>query len=497
MSDIDTRLQAAVDLLACSPPHRTRGMQRDIVLLDGGADGEFIEALLSAADQLVAPVKCAGCSDRYGQGSNSAAQIAGDPMAKAKCAGWYLPSEYNRDGDHHRCPWCNTYPTVVGKKRVNGATFFPSPSCRQVEVVASIVFAEYAHLYYGEGSTASCYMWEVEGGELNMAVLFAQRNKLDPNSGKPMGARGNKENAGGNIWTSTHVISINPKVDNPNLFSYQMHSTLYLDLAPPLAPAEEGGRDDAARCSGFVSHAGKVFSSKASVATSIPHVTIIGQHIQKFENRLRGAVGEIYFGKIAHAVAGFRGAGKKQRVMLLPSNTTASSDASPTASPNGAAAEEGESAAAPQWEEVLDDEGNVYYYNTITEASSWEAPDAPIKPLKKRKSKKDKVEDQEVVEVAPAPVEEEEEALAPGPEAEAEEEGEPEQTVEELMEALSLTGGPSPKEYAKALRKTLRVKSIWDLVALEGPEEALGEIFEAFGDRRKVLKWIKKNSAAE
>ena len=81
------------------------------------------------------------------------------------------------------------------------------------------------------------------------------------------------------------------------------------------------------------------------------------------------------------------------------------------------------------------------------------------------------------------------------------EEEEKEQTVEELLDSLSLAGEVSSYDYARTLRKSsLRIKTIWDLVALgadEGQDEALTEFIEAYGDRKKICKWIRKNQPAE
>ena len=530
LASTEARVKAAIDLLAASPPHRTRGMQRDIVAIHSAETGEFdtafVETLLSAADQLVTPVQCKNCGEKYAKDRHKA-QALGDPFTRAKCAGWYLPSEYNRDGDHYRCPWCNTYPTAASKKRANGGTFFPSDACRELELIANLVFAEYTQLYYGNGSVCSCYCWDVEGGEIDMAILIAQR--LASGNGDEDGAEGSsggKKKAADtlsqgptNVWTTTHVIAINPSASQPGEWDYTMFSTLYLDLSlksstepvlnddgstsPPPAKSQ-------ARCSGFVSHASKTFSTKPRGAKAKkPHVAIIGQHIQKLENRLRDMVGEIYFGKMALAVSGFREKVKRHR-MLLPETETAEAQAAPAT--NAARSQEREAAASPQspdsyataspvadtgevqpdWEEVLDEEGNMYYYNVVTEETSWERPpeDVPVKPLKKKK-KKDKKKEQEEEVAAPPVVEAAEPTVVPEAEVEA-----PEQTVEELLDALGLTGG-TPYDYARALRKQLKVKTIWDLVYLESPDESLASIIEAYGDRRKVLKWIRKNQPAE
>lgn len=329
----------------------------------------------------------------------------------------------------------------------------------------------------------------------------------------------------GGAWSSTHIIAIEPSEHGQ--FLYDVVTTLFLDVdaafkrVDPIASdaaeipdeGDEGnGKRSTVRFSGFVAHGSKRFFSSRRLSTLapslvIPHITIIGQHIQTVENRLRDVVSAVYFGKSQQIVSELRvvassdnagggtagedvGVPKPHRMLTavdsapppreqqpVPETVVAAVDGEETKRKhkkkskerlaehpveeqplNGAAANE---ELPLGWEAYQDNEGNTYYSNCLTGETSWELPTGNV----------------------------------PGDSGLSDNAAGLPQTVLDVFSSLTLSG--SAEVYAKALRKgELRLKTKEELLALHsaegGPDAALTPYIEVFGDRRKIVKWIAK-----
>jgi len=146
-------------------------------------------------------------------------------------------------------------------------------SLRSLELVFNDAFATYKDMYYDEEALSSVYLWEVQDG-------FAC-SVLVKTAGKQMSCR-----MKGN-WDSVHVVKAVRNADS-GVWTYSVTTTIMLYLT-----SLDGGLDSM-----------NLFGSLSRAATTeirqekdFDHVANVGRLIEDLENRMRGLLGEVYFGK--------------------------------------------------------------------------------------------------------------------------------------------------------------------------------------------------------
>lgn len=240
------QLDCALDLMRRMPPANVEdnlGALLDLV-------PDLTEQLLSSVDQ---PLKIQRCPET---GKD------------------YLLCDYNRDGDSYRSPWSNKYEPALP----DGAT--PSKRLRDIEIAANAAFDVYREMYY-EGGVSSVYCWDLEEG-FAMCILI----KKAGDKGKKGAARG--------TWDAIHVVEITEKGKSAN---YKLTSTIILSLVTE--------RPDV----GIVTLGGSLtrqMEQPLEVNEHNPHIANIGRMVEDMENRMRGTVELIYFGKTKDIVEELR-----------------------------------------------------------------------------------------------------------------------------------------------------------------------------------------------
>lgn len=241
------QLDCALDLMRRLPPadlEDNLGGLLDLV-------PDLVEDLLSSVDQ---PLK-----------------IAHDNSAKRD----YLLCDYNRDADSYRSPWSNKYDPPLSDGSV------PSDGLREEEIKMNDVFDTYRELYY-EGGVSSVYCWDLDDG-FAACILF-KKTQDRSKKGQPM--KGS--------WDSIHVMEV---VDGKKNSHYKLTSTIMLSV--------ETSNDAIGR----VRLAGSLTRQEQRdcvVNEQNSHVTNIGKMVEDMENRLRGTIETIYFGKTKEVLSTVR-----------------------------------------------------------------------------------------------------------------------------------------------------------------------------------------------
>jgi len=178
-----------------------------------------------------------------------------------------------------------------------------------LEAQANELFAAYREQYY-EGGLSSVYLWENGGvgapaspGEpLSPQASFAGCFLV--HKGEGSGRRGGGLERG--LWDAVHVVEVLPSPGGQT--QYRLSSTVALALATKAssAPQEEGG---AASTSHFALAGSLGRSSCASQPTpgsAAGHLVALGRAVEEMENKLRGTLDSVYFGKTRSVVSGLR-----------------------------------------------------------------------------------------------------------------------------------------------------------------------------------------------
>jgi len=308
-----------MDLVRRLPPSKqTKTLAAILTLVP---DDDFAEELLADVDQ---PLKARSCEQ------------TGEP---------FIICEYNRDADSFRSPWSNQYcpPLDDGVQ--------PPAELRDLEVKMNTVFKEFCSQYYGSEGVSSCYCWEAgDEGSWACAVLFR------------------KDIKGVGCWNSMHVLNVQDYTAE-KVACYQMTSSVMLNVT------EKEGKARTFRLAGNVAKQWKQFDAHLPDASA--HITNVGSYVQKYENKLRGNLSDIYFGKSQQVVSEVRSLMPEvEQVHMLTMQ------------------------AKPKrkrvWKQYADEEGQLYWYNSVTGESQWDdPPDVDAVVTKERKSKKEKKEKKE------------------------------------------------------------------------------------------------------
>jgi capping protein beta len=396
---LKSQLKAATVLMAAHPPHRSDAAVRDIVRLRGGrraTEPAFINAVLGTTTKRLHAVECGN--------------------AAAGCGRDFLPSEYNRDGDAYRCPWCNHFTSCDGD--VFAAVAAPTDKLlRRLERRLIAVFAEYAFLYYGAAALCNCYAWSLDGTTSNVgiAVLILKESPGDAEADDAAARRGS-------VWNSQHVFACRHDAA-ADRFEYLTSTAVFVDTAA--GPCRFNGvvrRDDHTfRCA----FADDLFA----------HVANVGARVQQVENKIRDEMAAVQFGKAAQVTGALRASAATQERLrhhqllatrgdgmattasmagpALPPAMPPAMPASPVApaptvappaeeavwdepeleEPADVAAEADTAEVEEEeevvvWSEQRDEEGHVYFYNDATEEAVWDEPEGAVHIVRLKKKKK-------------------------------------------------------------------------------------------------------------
>jgi len=190
----------------------------------------------------------------------------------------YLLCDYNRDGDSYRSPWSNSYDPPLGDGVV------PSKDLRKLEVEFNDAFDLYRDQYY-EGGVHSVYLWDIEGGNFALAILF-KKTQDQSKKGQPM--KGS--------WDSIHIVEVKEDKKKKTA-SYKLTSTVMLQI--------ETSND----ATGVVNLSGSLTRQQAKdhpVSPDTSHIVNVGRMVEELESKLRETVGEIYFGKTKEVISTVR-----------------------------------------------------------------------------------------------------------------------------------------------------------------------------------------------
>lgn len=181
----------------------------------------------------------------------------------------YLKSEYNRDGDSYRSPHSNEYYPPIDKP------LLPSPTLRDMEQKAMVLFREYLHLYY-DSALHSTYFWDKEDGGFACAVLI--KKEVDKSKGVKRGT-----------WDSMNVVDVT--IDKAKQrANYRVTTTAMLSFVIENETAGE------------VTLAGtytkqREESEAYKELTDEFHLSNIGSLVEETETQVRNYLEIVYFGK--------------------------------------------------------------------------------------------------------------------------------------------------------------------------------------------------------
>lgn len=362
--------------------------------------GQFIEALLGQSQQLLRHRPCGLCERSY------------------------VLSEFNRDGDYYRSPWANKYflssPANDDLERdadVTSSFYRPSKPLREMEKLANAVFDAYSNQYYAFQSHSDK---ETRRQSVVSSVYVWQHNDADDSGNSPIGvavmilkefkarlAEGRDVSSG--VWNSTHLATI--EVVSEDTYRYTVGSSVLLQF---LDASNDAAHKQHTVVSGHLERTSavvvKTFVAKSQLISRSKllgafHIETIGNLVQEAENMILGSLSAIYFTKPLDLLSKIRKSRGARGTAMLNSSALASTPSHAPAHPNGhgdgvvepalqPAEDVGQEPAQaekkakkkkkkPVWEEVYDDEGNLYYYNTLTEETQWERPEelgAPDEP---------------------------------------------------------------------------------------------------------------------
>ena len=496
-----SRCKAAATLLQRFPPRRNRNDIQSVLELcdasfaDDGERQEFLDELVSSVDMQVKPLVCPNSQGALAQGGEHV----------------YFPTEYNRDGDLHRCVHCNLFVDSYEQKVQQSAGPVPTGYVRHLESIGNSMFAEYTTQYYTREARSNVIVWsnavDADADDvfpLGIAVIIFHRiGRLD---GEAEGeANASSSGSGGGAWASTHVVNVENRRDSGNL-EFTMHTTVYLDVS-----ILDAGSASTTRFNGFLSQPSKGFTAPSRGKGPLPDgeslMADIGERIQGVENAVRGRIEEIYFFQAGHVVSRLRTGGSKKAsgvesvfespgepvVEKKKKKTSAEPPAAEEVDPPSEVQDALPSPDVPKkkkkkksaWEAYQDEEGNTYYYNNDTGETSWEVP-AEISAVAAASTDATTASEAAPVVVEPS--------ASDVPE------------VLSILASLNLSKD-TPENYYSAMRRHCKSNGVkltpLALASLaeeqvEGPDgdvaatrSALESLVPAFGDRKKIMTWIR------
>jgi hypothetical protein len=268
---LKAQCRAASTLMMATPPCRSNAALKGIVRLRGGDPANepaFIAHLLGTANRTHNAMACAGVN----------------------CGRAFLATEFNREGDAYRCPWCNAFTTAQGRS-------YPRPlnlmakTLRRLEKRFIERFDEYARLYFGDQCVTNCYVWSDDGTADNLGVAVLIVNECD----KEAVAKSTQSDAPamGGTWNSTHVFNITVNHRDTRV-DYRATSTIFVDIGA--GPC---------RFSGFIERRHPV-GHEALTEDLYDHVVAVGSRVQRVENTLRDEIAAVQFAKAAVVVSALR-----------------------------------------------------------------------------------------------------------------------------------------------------------------------------------------------
>ncbi|KAJ9465598.1 F-actin-capping protein subunit beta [Diplonema papillatum] len=306
------QLKAALDLVRRLPPARQTKTLAAILRLVPRDD--FAEELLADVDQ---PLKQKTCP------------TTGKP---------FIICEFNRDADSFRSPWSNLYVPELA----DGIT--PSEPLRALEKELNFIFAMYTKQYFGEEGLSSVYLWDTgEEGSWCCAVMIR------------------KDVKGVGTWNSMHVITVQ-EYPGDSLACYQMTTSIMLRMAEKEKAAS--GKYTF-KLAGNIAKQWKQYD--ATFGDPKNHVENIGNYVQHYENKIRGNLPDIYFGKtmqVTSEVRSLRPEAEQVHMITM------------LAKPK----------KKKVWRQYADENGDAYWYNTVSGVSQWEPPENPKETFRTAKS---------------------------------------------------------------------------------------------------------------
>ena len=231
--------------------------------------------------------------------------------------------EYSRDGDSHRCPWCNSY----FPEGLSG--LLPSPALRMFENAANEALSAYAAAYFGSGcgggssggssssaSASACsngggggggggdgsggmtlvtsvFAWELAAPGAFASAWLLSKETATISGGSSGGSGGSGSNGG--AWHSFHVAEVAPARAGGRM-SYRLTSTVLLAAA--------GAGSGGLAISGSVTR-----SATAEHSDGRTHVAAIGALLEQNEADMRAAVASLYLAKSRELVRALRRGG--------------------------------------------------------------------------------------------------------------------------------------------------------------------------------------------
>eukprot|EP01064_Diplonema_japonicum_P028907 TRINITY_DN4545_c0_g1_i1.p1 TRINITY_DN4545_c0_g1~~TRINITY_DN4545_c0_g1_i1.p1 ORF type:complete len:512 (+),score=109.27 TRINITY_DN4545_c0_g1_i1:75-1538(+) len=311
------QLKAALDLVRRMPPARQTKTLASILTLVPKDD--FAEELLADVDQ---PLKIRTCKETGKE---------------------FIICEFNRDADSFRSPHSNEYtPELTDGVR-------PSKKLRELEIEMNSIFAVYTKQYYGDDGISSVYCWDTGDTDAWACSILIR-----------------KDVKGVGTWNSMHVISVQ-EYPADELACYQMTTSIMLRMTE-----KEKGSDGkyTFKMAGNIAKQWKQYD--AILGNSSHHVQNIGDYLQHYENKIRGNLPDLYFGKSMQVTGEVHSIRPDAQVHMITMQ------------------------AKPRkkkvWRQYADENGDKYWYNTVTGETQWEAPENPNEVRKVKKDKKEKKE---------------------------------------------------------------------------------------------------------
>lgn len=544
---------AAALLCRCPPRHSAENLDLVTALVSPSWDFDsdrttvFLDEVATKVDQQLALQVCPSTTTTTTTTSSSQHPPPAAPHQFVAC-------EYNRIGSDYRCPVCDvavptdgSNPTTIASSSLS-ATLLSDPLSftRQLEVGLNDVMSEYVSQYYGkEGAVCSVLVWrdgeEVEEGadplvpplSMGVAVCIVKQSKSQRGEAEEAGGAG--VGGGGCSWCSFHVIAVTipppaehedddetKKKSSSVLYAY--HTTIGLDAATKgKSSVRFNGftvSDAAKQCHGRATRPSA--SSSSSYRSLMRDIIVdVGEKIEEIENSLRDGLEALHFGRGAEVLLGLRrgggsaaavgsgggssvssSRGKSTKLLLIPESEegTVANSSSPQQEPNHQREEEGspsakgkskkKKAASSLWEPCQDEEGNTYYYHTVTGEVSWELPSDAVPTVDNHLA-------EEAAPSSPQPVEESVGEVAAATSSRP--------AVADALRELTLSS--DVEEYIAGMKsyvkdylgfKKLTWESLQGLVDAtyddeEGnPQSALEYVVPVYGDRRKILKLVQK-----
>uniref|UniRef100_A0A1I8I993 F-actin-capping protein subunit beta n=1 Tax=Macrostomum lignano TaxID=282301 RepID=A0A1I8I993_9PLAT len=264
MSNNDRQLNHALDLMRRLPPQSVEENLTQLVDLVPN----MTESLLCCIDQPL--------------------QVSKD----FSCGKDYLLCDYNRDADSHRSPWSNQYFPPLE----DGAV--PSDRLRSIEIELNSAMQRYRELYYGGGSIASAYLWDLD----STAKGFAGAVLI-----KKCGSSGCSGQ-----WDSVHVIEVTPKVTGRSA-KYKLTATVMLRLVSELRCKSDDVSSDSSEfdIAGSLTRQAErespaALSSANESAIAAAHIANIGRLIEETETSMRQQLIDVYFDNVCGVVETMR-----------------------------------------------------------------------------------------------------------------------------------------------------------------------------------------------